>query len=475
MILKSDDKSVADSSTENLWEDDILNRKETAELYLKIIGCRKEAVTLCLNSGWGTGKTFFLTRLCQMYRRNKVDGVEGVSIYFNAWQDDNLDDPLLAIVGQLWQHLKEGTFKECAKAVADCAPGLIKKAAFSAGLGALKSVPVLEKMIEEVSKEVAPEDLSTASEALFAEYEKLNSLKDDLKKRFAALGKKVFAETGRPMLFVIDELDRCKPPFAIETLERVKHLFGAPHIVFLFGADCDQLKKSVCAVYGDVDAANYLNRFFDLEIQLPPPSNEQFLWMLHACHEIGDNYNDTPQYQYLLKGLVPLSEIFSFSLRELEKIDRTIALITDSGLLVNSENVVLLPVLITLKLRNEEMFCKLARNECEYAELLDALFGDIKGGEMFDKCANIVRYISLWMTQNHQHEKKREELYSVLFKISKADSLDGIDMVLLPRFFRNVPFDNLKRCLMLSVMSHGYVSADESLPIIVSALGIVRH
>lgn len=430
---------------------------------------------MCLNGGWGTGKTFFLTRLCEQYRRCKDENdIGGKAIYFNAWEDDDLEDPLIAIVGQIWQNLKGGTLDECVKSITACAPKLIKRFAFKAGIGLLKSIPVAGKVVEEVSGDAEAEDLSSSTENVFAQYGELTKSKHELKERLAELREKVYQEAGRSLLFVIDELDRCRPTFAIETLERVKHLFGVPHIVFLFGVDCEQLKKSVCAVYGDVDASNYLNRFFDLEMSLPPANNEQFLWMLSGSHDLSNQSNYASQFQYLLKNLVPLSEIHSLSLRELEKAERTMTLIAAANLAPGAETVVLLPILIVLKMRNHKIYEKLADGECGYSTLIDALYGEVSTGDIFDKCANAIRYISMWYTQgNHQSQAA---LRDILMKINNADcSLDGIDTSLLPKVFLKVPFYNLKRCVNSAMTGHGCVNAEESLPIIVNALNCIRY
>ena len=478
MLLKPEDNSIVDVASPNIWQDDILHRAELVRFFITIIGCRKEAITMCLNGGWGTGKTFFLTRLCEQYRRCKdeIDGkaVGGKAIYFNAWEDDDLEDPLIAIVGQIWKNLKGGTLDECVKSITTCAPKLIKHFAFKAGMGLLKSIPVAGKVVEEVAGGAEVEDLTSASENVFAQYGELTKSKHELKERLAELGEKVYQETGRPLLFVIDELDRCRPTFAIETLERVKHLFGVPHIVFLFGVDCEQLKKSVRAVYGEVDATNYLNRFFDLEMSLPPANNEQFLWMLNGSHELSNRSNHINQFQYLMTNILPLVEIHSLSLRELEKVERTMTLISATNLAPGAELVVLLPVLIILKMRNQKVYGKIVNGECEYAELIDALYGEVRQGEVFDKCANAIRYISMWYTQGFNYDVPSAVLREKLLKIANADSLDGIDLSTLPKVFQNVPLDNLKKCLN-AALSRGFVNADESLPMIVNALNCIRY
>ena len=78
-------------------------------------------------------------------------------------------------------------------------------------------------------------------------------------------------------MFIIDELDRCRPTFAIELLERVKHIFDVPNIVFVFGINRAELVKSLESIYGEIDAGTYLRRFFDMEFVLPEPTAREVL------------------------------------------------------------------------------------------------------------------------------------------------------------------------------------------------------
>ena len=94
-------------NSENIWEGDALGRKEMAENVASIIADPRGLSTISIHGGWGTGKTFFLTRLRWHLKENGFE-----AIYFNAWQDDFLDDPLLAILGQLAEVLKDTRFRE---------------------------------------------------------------------------------------------------------------------------------------------------------------------------------------------------------------------------------------------------------------------------------------------------------------------------------------------------------------------------
>ena len=114
---------------------------------------------------------------------------------------------------------------------------------------------------------------------------------------------------------MIDELDRCRPPYAVELLEIAKHLFAARHVVFALAVNRPELEHSVKALYGDsFDAHGYLRRFFDIDYRLPAPEREAFIDALLDATGIADYLNqssdrDTRYYASLATEM--LSEFFS--------------------------------------------------------------------------------------------------------------------------------------------------------------------
>lgn len=84
-------------------------------------------------------------------------------------------------------------------------------------------------------------------------------------------------EVNLPLLIFVDELDRCRPDYAIELLEGIKHLFGVPGVTFVIATNIAQLSESIKAVYGSgFDGQRYLQRFFDLQYTLSAPDNKSF-------------------------------------------------------------------------------------------------------------------------------------------------------------------------------------------------------
>ncbi len=85
------------------------------------------------------------------------------------------------------------------------------------------------------------------------------------------------SKDGKPLVVVIDELDRCRPSYAVELLEVAKHFFSVDHVVFVLALDRSQLAHSVKVLYGEGFAAEgYLGRFFDADLRLPTPDRTKF-------------------------------------------------------------------------------------------------------------------------------------------------------------------------------------------------------
>lgn len=84
-------------------------------------------------------------------------------------------------------------------------------------------------------------------------------------------------ERSNKLIVFIDELDRCKPDFAVELLEKVKHYFDNKDVMFVFSIHSLALQKTIKHYYGnDFDACKYLTRFFDLQVSIPPADRNRY-------------------------------------------------------------------------------------------------------------------------------------------------------------------------------------------------------
>ena len=229
-----------------------------------------------IDGDWGTGKTFFLTRWQSDLER---DGYR--AIYFNAWEDDFCDDPMLAMLGQLDAHFRDSTLRRVASRVIEVGSKLVMKNI----TGVIGKTTGLQLEVE---------DLETGAGDLLRKYQDQVETKRELKEALGNLAEAVVEATSSPLIFIIDELDRCRPTFAIELLERVKHVFDVPNLVFIFGINRTELCESLRSIYGGIDANVYIRRFFDLEFTLPEadagkfaPSLDEQVWTRNFIPGLG--------------------------------------------------------------------------------------------------------------------------------------------------------------------------------------------
>jgi hypothetical protein len=350
-------------SRDEPWQDDVLDRAKIAEKLTNLFREQRDPFVISIDGQWGTGKTFLLERWQRDLER------EGFSaIYFNAWEDDFCDDPLLAIIGQLSEQFKKGKFKELAEQVGQIAVQLIKQ-----NLIAVPSKLTGLDLSVDVSK--------LNDRDLLQEYSDQRKTKDRLKNKLAQLSDKVAEETGHPLVFIIDELDRCRPTFAIELLERVKHIFDIPNMVFVFGINRDELCKSLNSIYGEIDTTVYLRRFFDMEFRLPEADSANFCRSLMDRFHFEEffrtsstNANTTShsnEYYSLARCFSVLCGSLGLSLRDIDFCVRLIALV---GKNIEEQNHMypgLLSLLILLKLKNPTLYRQFIRGECRASAVMD--------------------------------------------------------------------------------------------------------
>lgn len=258
------------------FQNDALSREKFVRGLADIIEVSEGPYVVALDSAWGTGKSVTLTML-QAVLANKEHPV----VMFNAWTADHCSDPLVALaaefIGQtrtklpLNQKLKKGA-KAMTTAVQKLAKPLLT-AAVKAGAGGLLDLASLESSFKQPAQDVAVATAESLVDRYLAEKDAMEVFRIELA-RWTAMA----SEKGRSVVILVDELDRCRPTFAIELLERIKHLFDVTGLVFVIAVHREELAHSVRAIYGnDFGAAQYLNRFFDLECRLPKASNQTLL------------------------------------------------------------------------------------------------------------------------------------------------------------------------------------------------------
>ena len=251
------------------FKEDLLGRKKPAEVLTHLIGNFEGPCVLAVDAAWGNGKTTFL-KMWSQYLRN--DGFSVVE--FNAWETDFSGDPFIALSTEMEEGLQKYREKSLVTEKVDNVVEQAKKVA-------QRAVPGLIRFATSGTPGVASVGSTLASyvEDKLSEYREaqksVKAFKQTLQDMAETLSE---SNKNRPLIVVIDELDRCRPSYAVELLEVAKHLFAVDHIVFVLAVNRSQLAHSVKALYGsDFDAVGYLRRFFDVDFRLPEPERDAFI------------------------------------------------------------------------------------------------------------------------------------------------------------------------------------------------------
>jgi hypothetical protein len=297
---------MSGNNAEDNWVGDYLKRQDQANYLTKYLAARYEAkrfeegFVLAVNGDWGLGKSFMISRW-----RKDLQRLGHPAVMFNSWENDFTQEPLVAFIAELnsamsiyFDELPRGVelrTKWLAQAKAVLMPSLkvagmaLLKHGAGIGFNDFKNLIVDDDQMDESAKDDDDEakfdtkDLADKlSKAIDDELKSHANVKNaiaNFKLRLKTLVTYLDAQSGiqLPIFVFIDELDRCRPDYAIKLLEGIKHLFGIPGIHFIVATNLSELAHSVRAVYGDrFSAERYLKRFFDMEYSLPEPSGLDF-------------------------------------------------------------------------------------------------------------------------------------------------------------------------------------------------------
>ncbi|MCX9469281.1 hypothetical protein IG522_17550, partial [Vibrio cholerae] len=290
---------------------------------------QKTPLVLNLDGGWGTGKTTFLR---QLYTDLFTHGYS--CIYIDAWESDYSNDPLLVIVSELLEQIKrlnEHLKAEDIEKRIFITLGKFGKRAWNTtaiGLGTYISGSVNNSAVVELAKHFTFSDADAAivGTNLTTGYKQQKSALNDARESLEALVDYCLLDKKK-VFVLIDELDRCRPSYAIEMLETIKHFFELKNYIFVVATDTEQLSHSVKAVYGDrFDGKEYLSRFFSRSAKLPQPNLKDFSRIM--VEKMSDDnlksvfsVDDCPNIKdSLINSFSELGEIYAISLRRLEQI-----------------------------------------------------------------------------------------------------------------------------------------------------------
>lgn len=320
-------------------------------------------MVISIDSEWGTGKTTFVKMWKQYLENMKYE-----TLYFNAWESDFVDDPFIAFVNEfadiLKEHPKLDSFVQASKNVLrGIVPGVLKVA--TAGILDIDKIDLgaeTEKTIIAYSEKLADDQLKRYKNTK-------NAMKEFRKVLIEFIESKV-NDTGKPIVFFIDELDRCRPDFSVQLLEKLKHLFNIKGLIFVLAIDKKELCNSIRAIYSnDMNVNGYLARFIDVEYTLPEPKPELYADFMYKRLELREFYskrtcdNEVEYNQTILRELI---RVFGLTLRIQEKLFFRLVTILNTTPMNNYLYEPLLTFLLCLKSADADLYYDICRFKISY-------------------------------------------------------------------------------------------------------------
>ena len=291
----------------NTFLSDSIGRNKDIGYFISLLETLDEPNSIAINNQWGSGKTFFVRQVEMILgvynehyhsqfnkdeikqikevfdKTRKIINVDEIKnlylpIYYDAWKYDNEDDPVLSIVYEIIATLENKY---------DLESNSLDYKEVLKGVFNLLGISCISHFIESVKSN---EDFKKIIESR------------DLKKHIDDFLNKIPEERADKIIIFIDELDRCKPTYAIKLLERIKHYFNNDRIIFVFSTNLEELQNSVKSVYGEkFNAYRYLDRFFDIKTPLSEPDMNKYLEGINfggssltfdvACNKVAKKYN----------------------------------------------------------------------------------------------------------------------------------------------------------------------------------------
>jgi len=432
-----------ETTEENPFANCKLERECYAKVLSGIVSTYAEGFVLAINNEWGTGKTTFVKMWEQTLRK---DGFQ--TVYFNAWENDFDNNPLVALMSELKTLLNDKNdiiFKSVVEKGAILAknvlPALLRSVLKTyTGIDA----DMFVEGVENVTKG-ATEILEKEITEYTTKKKTVLEFRDELEKFIKEAG------ADKPLVFFIDELDRCRPNYAVEVLEQVKHFFSVPGIVFVLSIDKRHLASSIKGYYGSesINTDEYLRRFIDLEYSIPKPSTMSFCGYLYDYYSFGDFFSSQARKRYGEFGgdaqtFFAMAELLfdrsNATLRQQEKMLMLTRLVLSS---FQSNQYIyprLLFILVYLKTMKNQLYEGIRNNIYSLQELCDIFEDFLLPFDVSNKniycLSHVVALLLLFYNNNQKHRNKKEELFHT--------DPDGRYICLIKSKFGE---DNLSECL----------------------------
>lgn len=334
-----------------------------------------ESYVLSLNSEFGSGKSTFFEMWANKLR-SADDAFEVV--YLNAGESDFQGDPLLAIVSGLLYILNSKKTSKDIEQIKETA-GKLCKFALSIGNDVVQrftGIDVIKAGQYAESKEGTAK--TELGHACFQLYQERHKLFEKLK----TLLRELTHKSDHSILVIIDELDRCRPNYAIEFLETIKHFFDIRGLIFVIGVDKGQLASSAKALFGQqLVFDEYYRKFAHRNVDLPVKSQTM---TEHFCRKLVEEYLSEEAFRkknrfyyakhdsYRTEDIVNLCIAFSLNARQMHELFRITAHVLSTT--VKSDSHLLWGwqigtfFMTALSIKNRNLYDKIGHTEISLSE-----------------------------------------------------------------------------------------------------------
>jgi hypothetical protein len=399
------------------FKNDILERESFGKILTNIVELSGSGLVISIDGKWGVGKTTFVKMWQGLLSERGIP-----NLYIDAFSDDYIDNAFLLIASSITEYANKHTNTKGRETISELKKKSIKvgKRLLSlsarigvkaATLGLIKDEDFeeLKGIRDEITKGLS-NIVEDCIEDLLSEHSENTELIRSYKILLSSLPGLMNSSCGS-LVIIVDELDRCKPTFAIEIIERIKHLFSVENVVFVLVMNKDQIVRSIKHVYGnEIDAHTYIQKFIHLETSLSKAIREQgtsdlekYSKKLQQLHEIDAwGRNDSA-----IECTEILARYFNLSLRQLEKVYANLVILYCSSKDNEYINPPIAAFLSVVKVINPDVFIRLLHSKILYQDMIEEL--KLDGFEGKGKTRMIVNWLRYALLPQEEWERLPDE------------------------------------------------------------------
>lgn len=402
---------------------DLFNRKRLAAQLESIIkSSEDDSLVLAIDDQWGSGKTTFL----KMWENELITNDNLEVIYFDAFKNDYQEDAFLALSSAIYPRIEKDEDKRKFLKAAKNVGRFIVRAGVKVGLraatlGIVKDTDL--EGIEDATKEIIEDPIEKLIE------EKLKSAENEEGRIQHFKNTITESAKDKKIVFIVDELDRARPDFSLDLLEKMKHVFNTKNLFFVLAVNKDQFLHIINKRYGNIDAETYLSKFIHFWFVLPQlknSHNNEYSTIPAFMNHLSKNRKTDDRFNELLVIITQLLKHNNASLRDCERCYSLILLIVASGVTNETIYQYSIAILTFLKVKKPQIVKAYINNDLTP----EKLFESINLLKLNEKTSSYIRSIVISDLLTAEELTKAEENNEKIFRDLWQDPIRAISYVL---------------------------------------------